>query len=217
MIKAVVFDLWETLFRTFGDPKVFHRKASELMGVPFDLRIYEEVRSTRVGLSAEGAAKEIIERHGVKTSPELVDAFLQAWFEFVDAKRELYPDALETLRTVREKGFKIGLLSNCGEGTLKFLDNSGLKALVDAPHLSCLTGNLKPDKAAFEAVLKDLKVKPSEAIMVGDNVEHDIRPAKALGLKTVLVNHDGNRPGAELADASIKSLKELIVVLDKLK
>ena len=217
MIKAVVFDLWGTLFRNYYDHDEFVAKASAVLGKPFNPRLYEEVRSTRTGISTEDAAKQIIERHGLEPTPELMGTYLQLWFEFINAKKELYPDSIETLKAVKAKGFKIALLSNCGETTLKFVQDSNLKDYVDVLHLSCLTGHIKPDRDAFDGVLADLKVKPGEAVMVGDNIEHDIRPAKAFGMKAVLVNRDGSKPGKELADASIKSLKELIPVLEKLK
>ena len=70
---------------------------------------------------------------------------------------------------------------------------------------------LKPDKRAFLAVLEKLKVKPEEALMVGDEIERDLIPAKNLGMKVILVDREDRIKNAPVR--KIKSLKELKEIL----
>ncbi|MEM4230640.1 MAG: HAD-IA family hydrolase, partial [Candidatus Pacearchaeota archaeon] len=69
----------------------------------------------------------------------------------------------------------------------------------------------KPSSKIFNVALKKLKVKPSEAIMVGDRIERDIKGARALGIKTCFARY-GNpkaKKGKSRADWEIESVGEL--------
>ena len=72
----------------------------------------------------------------------------------------------------------------------------------------------KPTAAYFEAALADLDSTPSEAVMVGDDVEADIGGAKQVGMRGVLVRTWKFRPAAleeadPQPDAVIGSIAEL--------
>jgi len=69
----------------------------------------------------------------------------------------------------------------------------------------------KPDTRAFKEVLKRMKTVPQEAMMVGDNIENDIKPALALGMKAVLVDRQGKvRDNSIIKIASLKELKQYL-------
>jgi len=70
---------------------------------------------------------------------------------------------------------------------------------------------LKPDKRAFLAVLEKLKVKPEEALMVGDEIERDLIPAKNLGMEVILIDRKNKIENAQFE--KINSLGELKQVL----
>ena len=76
--------------------------------------------------------------------------------------------------------------------------------------LSCDTGLLKSDKKAFGNILKKLKIKKTEVVMVGDSVESDIKGAENAGIKGILID----RRGRQEYEGKISSLKE---IKDKLK
>lgn len=69
------------------------------------------------------------------------------------------------------------------------------------------TKAIKPDPKAFLAALNDLKVSPEETIMVGDDLERDIIPARKLGINVVLI--DRKRSIKKSPVRKIHSLKEL--------
>jgi FMN phosphatase YigB (HAD superfamily) len=56
-------------------------------------------------------------------------------------------------------------------------------------------GRIKPDPSIFEAALDALGVSAGETAMVGDSYEDDIEGARALGIRAILLDRDGLRPG----------------------
>jgi len=70
----------------------------------------------------------------------------------------------------------------------------------------------KPDKRAFETVLRKMKAIVVEAVMVGDSLDKDLYPARALGMQAILIDRENKIAEKSLKDPSIKkisSLKEL--------
>lgn len=101
----------------------------------------------------------------------------------------LYPNALETLQTLKQRGHTMGLITN---GSQQFQ-----QAKIDRFHLApyfqtiLIEGELgfgKPDPRVFQKALSDLKATPQETFMIGDHLEWDIQGAAAVGIKTVWFN-----------------------------
>ena len=73
-----------------------------------------------------------------------------------------------------------------------------------------ICGAKKPDLKAFLAVLEKMNANPEEAVMGGDSLENDIFPAKAIGIKTVLIDRANRFAGfTDPGIIKISSLKEL--------
>ena len=70
---------------------------------------------------------------------------------------------------------------------------------------------LKPDKRAFLKVINYFKIKPEETLMVGDELERDLIPAKKLGMKTILIDRENSIKNSPVQ--KIKSLAELKTIL----
>jgi len=71
---------------------------------------------------------------------------------------------------------------------------------------------LKPDPRAFLAVLEKLKVKPEEVLMIGDEIERDLIPAKKLGLEAILIDRENkivNPPVQKIS--SLSELKNILI------
>jgi putative hydrolase of the HAD superfamily len=120
---------------------------------------------------------------------------------------ELYDDALPVLGAVRERGLKIGLLSNSARDLDDFVAHHRLE--VDAVLTSLAHGKTKPHEAIFRRMLELLDVAPAEAVMVGDDVEADIEGAAGVGMRSVLVDREGRYPERE----SLGDLRQLLAVL----
>ncbi|MDH6520874.1 HAD superfamily hydrolase (TIGR01509 family) [Streptomyces sp. SAI-135] len=108
-----------------------------------------------------------------------------------------YPDAAEVLRALRERGAKVGVVSNIGWDLRPVFRAHGLDRYVDAYVLSYEHGVQKPDPRLFEAACTALAVEPRDVLMVGDDRRAD-GGAAALGCGVHFVDH---LPAAQRPDA----------------
>ncbi len=120
---------------------------------------------------------------------------------------ELYEDAIPTLDALRDRGLKLGLLSNSARDLDEFVGHHGLA--VDAVLTSRAHGKTKPHEAIFRRMLELLDVVPGEAVMVGDTVEDDVEGATAVGVRAVLVDREGRYGEHD----SIPDLRRLLSLL----
>lgn len=95
-----------------------------------------------------------------------------------------YEDAEECLRTLSKK-YKIGIIANQSPGTAGRLEEYGLLRYIDLVTASAEEGVSKPDSRIFQIALEKSDSMPARAVMIGDRVDNDIIPAKALGMHTI--------------------------------
>jgi len=217
VIRAVLFDVDFTLARPGPElsPEGYV-SAGERYGLALDPARYEEARDT---------AFLDLQHH-----PDL-DHDEQIWISFTERivrgmggvppashdcaveitgrwarheNFELYDDTLPVLREVRERGLKIGLVSNSARDVREFARHHALD--IDAGISSFHHGKTKPHPSIFRAVLELLEVDPREALMVGDSVSDDIEGARALGMQAVFVDRLCLKPDY---DPRIETLADL--------
>jgi putative hydrolase of the HAD superfamily len=108
---------------------------------------------------------------------------------------ELYDDVLPLLADLRERGLKIGLVSNTARDLDEFVRHHGLE--VDTVLTSRAHGKTKPHGTIFRAALERLGVEAEEAAMVGDSPHDDIEGARALGMRAFLLDREDRYPDEE--------------------
>src|SRR5258707_10562116 len=105
------------------------------------------------------------------------------------AKVRPSPTAFQTLRALRERGYRIGLVSDCtelmGRAILHHVD---LLPYFDAIALSYEVGHAKPAPQIYRVVTDKLGVLPSTCVYVGDGGSDEINGARALGMTTVRID-----------------------------
>jgi FMN phosphatase YigB (HAD superfamily) len=142
----------------------------------------------------ERCAAVVSEQLGVEvTAEELVDAI----------RFGAYPDAVPALRELRDRGEKLLAVSNWDCSLPDVLDRVGVGELLDGSISSAGAGARKPDPAIFEAALELAGVRPGEALHVGDTREEDVEGASAAGIRSLLIDRDGDGGG------EISSLMEI--------
>jgi putative hydrolase of the HAD superfamily len=130
---------------------------------------------------------------------------------------EMYDDVPDALRSIHERGIRIGLISNSHRCLATFQSHFELEGLVAAAISSSNHGYLKPHPSIFEAALRLMDVPAGEAVMVGDSVGQDIAGARAIGMRAVLVRRGsadepfGGNVHPEIP--VIHSLRELLPLL----
>jgi putative hydrolase of the HAD superfamily len=126
----------------------------------------------------------------------------------------LHDDACGALEALRDAGYRLGVIANQPSAVRDAMRRDGLVPFFEVWGVSDDLGLQKPDPALFVHALGTAKVEPGRAVMVGDRLDYDVRPAKAAGMRTVWVLR-GEAPDdpttAQLAetDASVRDLTEL--------
>jgi HAD superfamily hydrolase (TIGR01509 family) len=155
--------------------------------------------SDRLGLdAAEALLEEAATRH------------LDAWTPHIRHD----PDAVPVMRTLRESGARLALLSNTHWPRPfheHFLERDGLADVLDARLYTCEMPHQKPHPSAFRAALDAVEVDdPARAVFVGDRPFDDISGAKGVGMRAVL-RATSSVPGYDVEpDAVIDRLPELV-------
>jgi putative hydrolase of the HAD superfamily len=149
-----------------------------------------------------------IDNHRI--SQELADSFTTKREELAQP----FPGSLEALRILRNKGIRMGLITN---GDAQFqrpkIHRFGLDQFFDPILIESELGIGKPEKQIFLYALKQLGASPAQAWMVGDNLRLDIQPAQELGMNTVWVDYDKKGLPADspvVPSSIIHSLMELL-------
>jgi len=244
MLRAITFDLWETLI---------HES-------PGDEPARRALRVRSIG--------EVLRRHGLDPGlPALESAHHAVWLRMEDfwrAGRDLstidqtriflefalggppdgrlpeealreasdrYADPLlkfpprradgatEALADARRRGLAIGLICNTGRtpGRIlrEILARMEIRDAIDAFYFSDELGICKPDPDIFRRALKGFGVRPEEAIHVGDRIDLDLAGARAAGIAAVHLRPHGALEAPDgAADHVIPSLHHLPSVLD---
>jgi putative hydrolase of the HAD superfamily len=112
----------------------------------------------------------------------------------------LFPGALETVRTLRERGYRTGLISNWDDRLPCVLDGLGLTALLEPRIVSFEVGVEKPDPEIFRIALERAGVEPGRALMVGDDRRADVEGAEAAGMRAMLVEHHDDNGLSDLLE-----------------
>lgn len=98
----------------------------------------------------------------------------------------LYPEAPAVLAVLSEK-YRLGVIANQSKDLKERLREWDILQFFSAVASSWEAGFWKPDPALFRYALSLAGCAPEEAVMIGDRLDNDIFPAKALGMKTVWI------------------------------
>ena len=72
----------------------------------------------------------------------------------------------------------------------------------------------KPHVEIFKAALGKMKITAAEAVMVGDNLECDIKPALELGMKTIWLNEKNSNGNKDIVpDFEVSSIADVITYM----
>jgi len=158
-----------------------------------------------------------------KVSESLLRRALDRLFAVTQTNWVLEEDALPTLHKLEENGYRLGLLSNAGDDrdVQQLAHRFGISRYFDFILTSAACSYRKPHPRIFELALSNWYFLPAEAVMVGDNLEADVRGAQSVGLYGIwLSRRAGERTEDQLRvqpDASLSSLSELPASLDRLQ
>ena len=116
----------------------------------------------------------------------------------------LYPGVMEALRKLREKGYRLWLLSNAQRVFTAYeLRHLGLDDQFDGIYISSDYGFRKPDSRFFRALINDHELDITKCLMIGNDRRTDIGGAQAVGLDTLYLHANITPPGQAPADPTL--------------
>jgi putative hydrolase of the HAD superfamily len=159
---------------------------------------------------------EVFARAGVDPTDALLAAYFEAW----DPHTFTDPGAAGLLRGLRERGIKVGVLSNTmwpRDQHERIFSRDGVLELIDGAVYSSEIPWTKPHPEAFRAAMTAIGVSdPQRCVYVGDRPFDDMFGAHRAGMRTVLIPNS-TVPGYEgvVPDAVVDGLSDLLAVIDR--
>jgi putative hydrolase of the HAD superfamily len=168
-----------------------------------------------------GTLDDLLRAAGVEPHGERHEVALRAYLDFWTPHTYVDPDVPPLLVALRERGIRVGVLSN----TLwprahheAVFARDGVLDLLDGAVYSSEIPYTKPHPEAFRAAMRSVGVdEPGRVVFVGDRLFDDIGGAKAVGMRAVFVPHSGLPPHDVEPDATIQRLSDLLPVIDALR
>ncbi len=235
MIRAVTVDWWHTLAEPPADWEPF-AKRTRIEGIQAVLRAHGvECTLARLDIAydlwTDHLARRWKRNEDLSGEQQIADLLASAGYDrvdgdavaeiagvigrpLVDRPPPIHDGALDTLRSLRDRGVRLAIISNTGRTWGQFLrqvqEKVGMAGLFDHRTFSDEAHIRKPAPAIFDQTLAALDVGPDEVVHVGDDVTADVGGAKDAGMRAVWYD-TGKWPGADgsRADAIIHSWREL--------
>lgn len=122
----------------------------------------------------------------------------------------VFPEARETLKLLKARGLRLGVISNWDSRLRRLLGSLALAGEFEAIVVSCEVGVEKPSRAIFESALGTMGVRPGEAFHVGDDLVSDYDGARAAGIGSALIVRRGAPPGGVRTVASLAEIVPIV-------
>jgi putative hydrolase of the HAD superfamily len=125
----------------------------------------------------------------------------------------VFADTRDTLATLRERGYRLGLLSNTWWAAAWHnadLAAHGLAGMLDELVYTSDLPHSKPHASVFREVASRLGVVPEACVMIGDRQIDDVAGARAVGMRAIWRRNGSGFPVSDVApDATVDALAEL--------
>lgn len=220
-IKAVIFDMDNTLF-DFVDAKMKAcEKVSSSLGTDDGSELFKYFLRDGVGFEDLECIADYLRDKRIyeeSTYKRCCDIYEKAKLRNI----ETYDGVEETLRFLKEKGYKLGLVTNADRKNLDArLKKTNLICFFDITVSSEETGEVKPNLSPLILALKNLELEAKEVLKVGDSLKRDISPANELGMVTAYAEYgdrnigegEGNRnpdkKGDLKPDLTLRDIRDL--------
>lgn len=164
-----------------------------------------------------GLVSDGFRRLGVTADESILIAALDGYARAVAGWCRVFDDTRETLGLLRDRGYRLGLLSNtwwAAEWHNADLAAHGLGDLLDELVYTSDLPCSKPDAFVFREIASRLGVAPDACVMIGDRQIDDVSGAKAVGMRAIWRRNESGFPISNVApDATVDALAELPALL----
>jgi putative hydrolase of the HAD superfamily len=224
--RAVIFDLFGTLVDDFGTSiGPTNADLAAALEVPHDpfMQIWRqtsEMRTNGTFQTVEAGLEHVCRAIGVKVSEECLSKAVEIRLQQIGRGLKPKPDAITTLKRLKDNGYKIGLLSNCSIEIPILWPETEFAPLVDSAIFSSRECLKKPDPRIYSLACDRLGVPPEDCLYVADGENYELAAAAKVGLHPVLIRNPASQRRLELFKEarewqgdSIESLAEVLQLL----
>jgi putative hydrolase of the HAD superfamily len=212
--EAVIFDLWQTLAVWPAEASAeLYRRMSETLAIDHDrfVTAWRDNYPQREFGPIRDALGELC------TDLELAhDGRLERLLEMrLDHhRRHLVPraDAVETVRALKERGLRVGLITVCSQEVELLWEETPLAPYFDATVFSSAEGFGKPDPRIYRIAAERLGLQPDACVFVGDGANHELPGAERVGMRAIQLRVPGEpltAEGEEWRGDYVESLSEV--------
>jgi phosphoglycolate phosphatase len=212
MIKLIIFDLDGTLINSLKDITIALNLAIPAKQFLTTLQV-----SKIIGEGAEELVRKATLIGGMEYYKKYLTDYLEIYSDHMYDETKLYPGVFRAIAPLL-KYHKMAVISNKSKAfTDRILHHFNLWMSMDVVLGGDSLPEKKPSPAPCLYVLDKLKIKPEEAVLVGDT-EADIQCGKAAGIKTVAAIYGYGKPGFQWeADAIISDITQLPKIVKEFK
>src|SRR5712672_1529456 len=213
--RWLFFDLGNTLI---SEERAWERRIQRLVS---SLERYGRRRAIEEVRAALREASEFAPRVITRAIEKLIDDLecrksILAEARYDKELESLYEGAEQTLEALSSR-YRIGVIAMQPAGIEERLRKWGLMSFISICLSSAEVGLEKPAPAIFQLALSQSGCEPEQAVMIGDRLDNDIRPARLLGWKTIRVaqgfaRFQSPRDGLDEADITLANVKLLVPV-----
>jgi len=210
-IRAITFDAAGTLLHPSPSVGAIYREVALAHGCERDAAALEAAfRAAFSAVSRDATVPDPEDRERdfwrrvvrdafamVGGGPAAFGAFFEdLWETFAQGSRWIvHSGAVDTLVALRERGYRLGVLSNWDARLHRVLADTGLRRHFDHVAISSESGSEKPDTGMFRLAERAHDATAAQMLHVGDSLKHDVAGARAAGWAVLRVRHD-NGPAA---------------------
>ena len=131
---------------------------------------------------------------------------------------EAYPETLEVLTTLRDRGLRLAICSNWDWDLAEAVEEAGITDAVDVVVSSAWAGARKPHPRIFEHTLSKLSTDPAHVLFVGDTWGPDVVGPQACGMRPLYLRREGHWPDdtapADFAERGVDIGSDLRTILE---
>jgi len=191
MIKAVIFDVGGVLARPRGGSpksnqlsKGVHSTMAKEIGMKLDVWVSYQIpieKKAEVGKISKSQALKEISKFAEISPKKLEKLFVRAYEFNYPVNKSLLKFALG----LKKKGYKIAILSDQWHISKEAIIKPFFRKNFHPVIVSCEVGTKKPELPIYNLILKKLKIPAKNCVFI-DNLPMNLKPAKKLGMKTIL-------------------------------
>lgn len=210
MIKAVFFDLYQTLVGYDPPREEWESQALDSLGIKAPAKLfarafnvadeyfYTENAHKPMSKRAADEVAAVYAKHqsivlkegGIQPTPDLIRSMMVR-FRDAKLKQVLFDDVIPAMSELQYQGMIMGVISNVDKDIKPLMDELGVSPFLTTAVTSQETGFTKPHPEIFLEAIRRVELPPEQIIFVGDQYQIDVLGSSAVGMKAVLLDRGG--------------------------